>query len=90
MKEHKPVVRIISWDGNIPFSSLLLDVFRFVASACLAEIGQGYVYTIKVNAQRLSSGTDTTGMEWSISTLLSSLSFQSRTAVSNMLLGNCP
>lgn len=90
MKEHKLMVRIISWDGSIQFSSLVLDYFSLVANAYLAEISEGYMYAIKLNALGLSSDADTTGVEWSISILFNSIAFQNRMAASNMLLGNGP
>lgn len=63
MEKHKLILRIITWDGSIQFSSLFLDYFILVANDCLAEISEGYMNVIKLNAPELTSGTDTTGME---------------------------
>lgn len=90
IEEHKLVVKITSWDGSTQFSSLLLDCFRSGANACLAEISEAYTYTIKLNVLGPSSGTGTTGMEWSVFILLNSLAFLNRMAASNLVHGNGP
>lgn len=82
MREHKLLVRV----GLEPFSPRLLGCSCLSASACIAEMSQGYKYTIKCAVP--SSATDPAGTTEPIPILWNSLAFQTRMDSSNVLLGN--